>query len=70
LRKLHRRTGGGSGVLTGYGSAESRIEQTLAKVARTLDNLQINLTVNSNIDGIAVNKAVTKHQVRRLQSFV
>lgn len=72
-RRIERamgRAGMGSNVLLGAGGMESRMEARLAKIAHILENLTINLTVRNEIDGRAINDAMTKHQVRRLQTFV
>lgn len=69
-KRIRRRVGGGSSVLVGRGSAESRIEDRLGRIADILENLTINLTLNNNIDGHAISSAVSKQQIRRLQTFI
>lgn len=72
-RRIERamgRAGMGSNVLLGRGGMESRMEARLAKIAQILENMTINLTVRNEIDGRAISDAMTKHQVRRLQTFV
>ena len=67
---MRARAGYGSSVLTGDEGTTSALESRLAQIASVLENLTINLTLNNNIDGHAVSSAITRHQVRRLQTFV
>jgi hypothetical protein len=62
---------GDSNVLVGRGGGGGdKLEQKLSKIAGILENLTINLTLNNNIDGHALSSAITRHQVRRLQTFI
>lgn len=68
-----RRAGEGSEVLTGGrggGQAMNRMMGSLDRIMRNLENLTISMTVNNNIDGYKVNQALSKHQVRSLQTFI
>lgn len=39
-------------------------------MVRSMQNMTINMTLNNNIDGYKVNQALSKQQVKMLQTFV